>query len=431
MKRTCFMALVAAVAWLHSGVAQTLVPQANAGGLSIERIAWGKEIRDTSGVGHFSHRWLTPDPNEVEVLVFFPYGAEWLEMEEVSSAWAGSLPEGVGVERVPVALKISPIPASTYYVGKVLGIQDQVHAAILQRIGTKGAESLDERMEADELLAALGVPAGRFAELAGNPMTDTQADGLLRWAEHRYKDAVRTVRKRGGSGRARFPLLRINGKYAVLEGHPARTFQVANRLVRRELASRPSHEGPTNNEELTDWMAPRSGEIFRIPGSKWTGVYNHMRRELWQLDNEGDVSRSIPLRGEGDDSYFVFRTSLARDGKTYRNYSLWRYADQLRSFEGREGPQRYGAFLFADWLGAPDRERVELRFKGKKRMFAFSPDRTVEMQDGSNVVSGTWWLGAGRLYVSLGEMGTDYWPWEVAAHGLGFDVPYKSLTPWR
>ena len=226
-------------------------------------------------------------------------------------------------------------------------------------------------------------------------------------------------------------MIRVNGKFAVMERNSGRTFKVANRVIPRELGSLPSHDGPTNNEELAEWLAPRSGEIFHIAGIKWRGVYNHARREIWHLDNRGDLYRAAPLRGEGDESYFVFRTSLRRDGKTYHDYGLWRFAERLRSFEGPDGPQRHGAFLFADWLSAPDRGSVVLRFKGAKKAFRFSANGTVDMQDGAGSHSGTWWLRAGRLYVSLGEFGTDYWPWEVASHTLGFDAPYKSLTPWK
>ena len=426
-----FLARYALFGSFVAAVASLAVPTAHAADVALDRITWGNEIADRSQVGHFAHRRLTPDPDKVEVLLFFPYTEEWMRIDPAAGAWAASLADAVTVERFPVPSERSSVASSVYFVGKVLGIEDAVHDAIVRRIESRGVASLDEDTEADRLLTALGVEPGAFAKMSGNPFTETRADTYARWARNRHRAAVESVRKREGALRDTIPVITVNGKFAVMEGNPGRTVRVANRLIRRELGSLPSHDGPTNNEELAEWMAPRSGEIFRVAGTKWTGVYSHARREIWQLDNRGDISRSAPLRGEGDDSYFVFRTSLRWDGKTYHDYELWRSAHRLRSFEGRGGPQRHGAFLFADWLAAPDRGGVTLRFKGTKKTFRFSADGSVVLMDGSGSEPGTWWLQAGRLYVSLGELGTDYWPWEVASRTLGFDAPYKALTPWK
>ena len=170
MNNLGFLARAALIASLGWSIANFAVRSAYGADLAIDRIAWGKEIADQSNVGHFSHHWLTPDPNKVEVLLFFPYTEAWLRMEHAANAWADSLPDGVAVERVPIPSEKNHVPASAYFVGKVLGIENRVHDAIVMRIGKRGAGSLDEAAEADQLLTALGVEAGAFAKMSGNPL---------------------------------------------------------------------------------------------------------------------------------------------------------------------------------------------------------------------------------------------------------------------
>ena len=111
--------------------------------------------------------------------------------------------------------------------------------------------------------------------------------------------------------------LYINGRYTVSAsalGDPGEAYRIANRIIRQELDAGRTHDGPTNDAEFAEWMAPREGEVFgrqRFGRTlKFRGVYSHARRELWELDDAGAVTRAYRLTGEGERAYFA-----AGDGK--------------------------------------------------------------------------------------------------------------------
>ena len=231
-----------------------------------------------------------------------------------------------------------------------------------------------------------------------------------------------------------YPAFLINGKYVVdasLFADPADAYRVANRLIRLELEAGRSHNGPTNDLEFSTWMAPRSGEIYKRKwlGRKptWFGVYSHARREIWVLGKEGEVEKVLRLAREGDDSFFEHSDE---NGNLRRGHP-WRYARQFISFEGDNEPQRYGAFLLTDFLSAPDTHWVGLPFKGREAAMAFSADGKVEVSNDKGSMFGSWWLEAGHLTVSFGELGAQSWPWQEVAERVGFNVPQRSLTPWE
>ena len=62
---------------------------------------------------------------------------------------------------------------------------------------------------------------------------------------------------------------------------------------------------------------------------------------------------------------------------------------------------------------------------------AFSADGKVEARNDKGSMFGSWWLEAGNLTVSFGELGAQSWPWREVAKRVGFNVPQRSLTPWR
>ena len=234
--------------------------------------------------------------------------------------------------------------------------------------------------------------------------------------------------------RALAPAFLIAGRYVVSAdaiGDPAEAYRIANRIIRQELEAGRTHEGPTNDEEFAEWMATREGEIVgrqRFGKSlKFRGVYSHARRELWELGGAGEVRRTYRLEGEGHRAYF--RTSDT--GAAVRYAHVWRHARQYVAIEGEGGPQRYGAFLFADWLSAPETLWVGLPFKGREVAFAFTPDGKVEAHNDKGSVFGSWWLDAGNLNVSFGELGLQSWPWREAAAHVGFEIPEGSVKPWR
>ena len=161
-------------------------------------------------------------------------------------------------------------------------------------------------------------------------------------------------------------------------------------------------------------------------------MYNHHRQEFWSLGGaSGDVIAAYRLKGEGTESHWALQWK--KEGRKSPQWaSAWRRGRQYEAYRGEDGvPQRYGAFLLTDYLSAPETSWVGLPFKGQEAAFTFHADGKVEAASEEGPVFGSWWLEAGELVVSVGEYGVQSWPWREAAAHVGFEVPQRSLTPWR
>ena len=196
------------------------------------------------------------------------------------------------------------------------------------------------------------------------------------------------------------------------------------------LEAGPAHDGPTNLEE---WVATvPSGDLHssRIVGPSIRIVFNTNRRvtERWLLSKRGAITKVETLITNDGAAYLA---SPWR-GKTYRLLHKWRRANEYVFTRARGGGnQRYAPFLFTDWLCHPDRMAMPFPFKGKTINVKYNTDGTAVTAIEGNTVAGQWWLQAGELRVSFPEHGWDYWPWQVAAHRLGFAAPKRSLPPRR
>lgn len=409
--------------------------------IETEDIVWGNESEDLRLVGVIDPAFFTSDPDIVEVFELVNYTTSpWRRSEPFTRAWRDSLPEKVRVQRLPKTAgkqykhpytKLWPVYQRMYFAGLMLGLEPEVHEILfsLNRRGVRPRFGLEGMPEVARRL-------------------DVSLDEFRSWYRHQRVDAMvelanlmniakaRVLVSQGVDGKIQsmYPTLVINGRFVVdatVVGSPREAYRIANRVVRREIEAGRAPDGPTNSEEFAEWMAPRSGEVFRremvgrIP--KRSAIYNHARREIWSLDDDGAVARVYRLIGEGDESLFEFLD----DEKRLMHASLWRWGRQFRSFTTENGPQRYGAFLLTDFLSAPDTHWVGLPFKGRDAAMAFSADGKVEVRNDKGSMFGSWWLEAGDLTVSFGELGAQSWPWQEVAERVGFDVPQRSLTPWK
>lgn len=404
-------------------------------------IAWGRESRHREGIAVMDPPHFTPDRDRVEVVVFTRYTSEmWRASERLTRAWQASLPDAVVVTRAPRG----PVGSAKPALKRAWSLQRRLYLAA-ERLGAGGAanEVLGRMVRTNPygfkradrrawLARRIGVELAVLDRWAASPEVarDARVVGTIRASRVWAEEAMSLLTYRW----ALYPKFLIDGTYfvhAATVGHPRKAYRIANRLIREALERGRAPGVPIDNVTLTDWMAPRSGEVFhrerfgRTFGYK--GVYSADRREFWDLDANGGVRHVHRLTGEGRDAYFA--TKL-RTGRRYPH--VWRFARQYVSYAGADGrPQRYGAFLLTDWLSAPDTLWVGLPFKGREVAMAFTPDGRVEARNDAGSLFGTWWLEAGNLNVSFGELGIESWPWQEAAAHVDFEVPPRSLTPWR
>ena len=406
---------------------------------------WGHEDPYENRVATLDEPFLTP-PGRVEVVWVYCYTASAAgkpsagREDRTMRAWAESLPAQVDVRRYPCGMfsvqARRMLRESTWrrwerhqqalFTARLAGKEDAVHRALVRAV-VRDWRSLDRDSAVLDLLHGQGVSDDEIERWFRGP----EIGGLKLEAAQYAHLIAKTARRQGylrRGSKLRPPLLLIDGRYAVFGntvaryvGAPHRVLRVANRLIRDVLERGDAPEGPRNDEAFASWIAPRSGEIVWRQQVK--AVFSGWRNEFWMLDEKGRVEHVGRLVGEGDDSYF----RLPLPGHVV-HVPLWRSALQWRSFEGQP---RYGAFLLTDWLSAPETLWVGLPFKGRDVAMAFTPDGQVEARNDKGSVFGSWWLEAGNLNVSFGEMGIESWPWRKAAAHVGFEVPQASLTPWN
>ena len=379
-----------------------------AAGADPDEVRWGSEDRGAIRARSFEPRFLTPDPMRVEVEHFIAYTAEWTETDPLYRAWRESLPEGVDVVLRPVRGKHDPEHPETmvYYVATSQGDGGAAHDAITRLLGEAGYESLGPEARLARLLDATSIARETFDELAGGALRETPADAEARWSWAHHGRALQSARAHRRAAAGPWPTIVVNGERILVTKHArvaARTYRRANWLIREALGAGPSHDGPTDLLAFVKHMKPRSGEIFRYlgPGSnKVPLVFNHHRDEIWQLGTNGSIARVIPLVTDDPDPYFAWR----HDGFTWRQHNRWRRTVGYVSFLARDGaPQRYGAFVFTDWLSNPATGPVPIRFAGKDIEIEFHRNGTATAMTPEGPVEGAWWLEAGNLRVAIGQ----------------------------
>ena len=407
--------------------------------MDLAAIVWGQESAGQSAV--MDPPYFTAERGRVEVLMFPRYtDFTWQRAAPLIVAWRASLPDRVTVRRMPKGIggnKSHPyrdhweMHQRVYFAGELAGIEDQVHAAMADMIGLVGT-SLGSRPQVARLARTVGADPEAFAQWVEAPIVEAR----VRQASTADWERMLADTKHGAARNRRslYPAFVINGRYVVSADaieDPGRAFRVANRIIRQELEADRAHDGPTNDAEFAEWMAPREGEIFWRERfgkrQKFRGVYSHGRRELWELDDAGAVTRAYRLTGEGDRSYF----QASDGGDTVRYAHVWRHARQYVPIEGEAGPQRYGRLpahrlaygtryvvgpLAVQGPGLPDGVR-----SGRPRRGSHRGRIGVRV-----LVAGS--RQAQRVVRSARRA---VWPWQEAAAHVGFEPPAGSVAPWR
>ena len=392
-------------------------------------VAWGHE--QAGGALALEVPFSTPHRDRIEVVAAFRYtDRHLLERDAMMQAWRASLPPSVELLRVPLvweeeegdsrSLAHRRAHRNALLAGRFLGIEEEVHSALVKRLHA-APESLGTEALVRSFLVELGTAPSDYETVTSSVAFESawwEASTLgaaLRRAEAESQELVG------------MPWLLINGRHVTSSrqsGSAAATLRVANRLVRETLeAGPPFHDGPTDIPELIERLEQWSGEhLTNARTGNFRGVYNPWRRELWSFDEAGDL-RAVARAVHGRDAFWQWRSA---DGRRSGYTMNWRAG---LHYAPRAPRVRHGAFLLADWLSTG--RVVELDFKRHPTGLSFGPDGRVEARSGKGPVRGTWWLEAGALHVSLGEYGIDSWAWRRAAAQAGLEVGPESVVPWR
>ena len=392
-------------------------------------VTWGFEEEG----GHLALEvpFTTPDRERIEVVSAFRYTDPRVGVRDsMFREWRASLPDTVDILRVPLVWLRTESDTRSWeqrrqhrqvlLAARLLGVEDRVHAALLDSLNREPDGWGDEN-RAQDFLAAQGIELPMY-----EASVNSSALRALWWEGSTLSAAMQTARP-DSQDTGGVPWLLINGRNVTsshLAGSAAAAFRTANRLIREAMESGPPyHHGPTNIPELIEMLQRWPGaHLTNISTGGFKGVYNPWRRELWSLGESGEL-RSVAREVEGEDAFWKWRIV----GRHETNYAMnWRAGHY---YTPREPRVRHGAFLFADWLSGG--QVVELSFKQRPTGLSFAPHGKVEARSAEGPVQGSWWLEAAALHVSLGEYGIGSWPWREAARQTGFEVPPESVTPWN
>ena len=392
-------------------------------------LTWGNE--EDGGHLVLEVPFSTPHRERVEVVVAVDYmDPRFGERETMMREWRGSLPDTVDLLRVPVVWKRGEEDAErrvhrhhhrqALLAARILGIEDRVHAALVEALGPAPFDiGTDARVRS--LVLGQGAEASAYEAALRSPLLHAREwEGAILSAG--LQSATAAPAERGG-----VPWLLVNGRYVTgsrRAGSAAAAFRVANRLIRETLESGPPfHRGPRDIPELIERLEEWSGEhLVNAAGGRFKGVYNPWRRELWSLNDAGEV-RGIARERQG--SRRVWEWLDLESGRRVPAMN-WRAGFHYAPREPRE---RHAAFVLADWLSRG--QEVELSFKSRPVGLSFAAEGRVEARSAQGPVRGSWWLEAAALHVSLGEYGIASWPWREAARQVGFEAPSVAIAPWR
>ena len=391
-------------------------------------VVWGHEEEG----GHLALEvpFTTPNRERIEVVSVFRYTDSRVAARDLMfREWQASLPDRVDVLRVPMVWMRTESDDRAWerrrqhrrvlLAARLLGVEVRVHTALLQSPNS-ARQDLGNEDRIRAFLAAQDIELPSFEASASSPVFRA-----LWWEGSTLSAAMQTARSNQGEPGG-VPWLLINGRNVTssqLAGGAAEAFRTANRLIRETLESGPPyHLGPTNIPELIDWLERWPGlHLTNVKTGRFKGVYNPWRRELWSLDEAGQV-KSVARELEGEAAYWKWQGIDGRESNYAMNWRAGHY------YTPREPHVRHGAFLFTDWLSGG--QIVELSFKQQPTGLSFAPDGKVEARSSEGVVRGSWWLESAALHVSLGEYGIGSWPWREAARQAGFEAPPESITPW-
>ena len=389
---------------------------------------WGYE--ETGGHLALEVPFTTPNRERIEVVSAYRYAdPRVMAHDSMFREWRSSLPGTVDIVRVPIVWMRTESNAPSWkrrgqhrrvlLAARLLGLEDKVHTALLGFIARE-PQALGDESSTRAFLVAHGMELSSYEAIAGSP-----ALGALWWEGSTLSAAMQSARS-GSDDTGGVPWLLVNGRDVTssqLAGSAAAAFRTANRLIREAMESGPPyHHGATNIPELIDELEKWAGlHLTNVSGGRFKGVYNPWRRELWALDESGEL-RSVAREVEGEDAFWKWR-AVKGPGTSYA--MNWRAENY---YAPREPKVRHGAFQFADWLSGG--QVVELSFKQQPTGLSFAPNGKVEALSAQGPVRGSWWLEAANLHVSLGEYGIGSWSWTEAARQAGFEVSPASVTPW-
>jgi len=192
--------------------------------------------------------------------------------------------------------------------------------------------------------------------------------------------------------------------------------------IRHFQASHPSAtsllRGPSTEEQALAYLRGLDGQMFVLRDLPM--VFSPDREELWLVAQDDGAIADVGRMKKDDtrDGWIRITWDLPTKDWTYLNLRL--LAESV--IQGRTS-RRHPAFAFTEWLA--DGREVGLPVTGDTVAgLVFTTDGTVTARAADGVpITGSWWLEAGDINVSMADHGHRTWPWQEAADLTDYDGP--------
>ena len=345
-------------------------------------------------VGEINPPFVTPDPDQVEVIAFITYGNEaWITNYVLMTKWAKTLPSDVTVHYLPKkslwqtnphprAQPLRAVRQNLYHTALAMGVpSSRAHHAVAFFV-TRDVWALENTQSQRRYARRLKLDADEFQATREHPAVGFEGQ-VANWIERAHVTEKWRIAKNvaGVAERSRythFPELLIGGKYIVstsLRRKPIESYQMANWAIGQSLEDLDANRHwPRNTEELAAWLTPRDKQILsrRVNGAETEDfpagvVYEADKQRLWLLNADGGIRAIAKLTRTDDGStHFVYEKNGQTEVLRYvarhpparamdtprRNPATLRCIPARRSTPARERPERT-----AQARTAPDRHR--------------------------------------------------------------------------
>ena len=432
-------------------------------------IRYGTEVGPSPYIGEIDPPFVTPDPNQVEVIAVVTYGHR---------AWIINYPPDAPVDENPARQRQRAIlpteeptarhhppthPAATRSSAEPVPDRAAHGRRTPQSTRTHRADGRQQLLDTrepkvSETLCAQAQARPRAVPGEPHPPAVRWQGQVADWieiphAEERWRLAKEVAHNPLESIEHHFPELMINGRWIVsmtARADVRLTYRMANWAIRQELEKLHENSGwPRNAEQLAAWLAPRDKQILsrRANGTPTENfpagiVYEADKQALWLLNADGGI-RAIAKLTQTDDgsTHFVYE----KNGQM-EYFDIWRVTRQLMPWIRHDGtPQHYGAFLpeephlaEKDLNTQPKGVQLETD-TGTWKVHIHANGKATVVLGPRNVLLGEWTINNGYVELTTQDGQTQSWAqastraerWAQGSSGTDtFNVPPESIRPW-
>ena len=439
-------------------------------GVKTNDIRYGTEVGPSRYIGEIDPPFVTPDPDQVEVIAFITYGQRaWIINYPLMHRWTKTLPDNVRVQFLPqknlhqgnIHPRTQPLRAvrqNLYQTALHMGVESRKAHALIALMVTGDQWTLENPRSQRRYARKLKLNPEQFQANRTHPTVHWEGQ-VADWLEIAHSNEQWRLAKEVAHNpreiiEHHFPELMINGRWVVsmtARANVRLTYRMANWAIRQELENLRENSGwPRNAEQFAAWIAPRDKQILsrRVNNTETEDfpagiVYEADKQAIWLLNADGGIRAIAKLTPTDDGStHFVYEKNGQRE-----YFDIWRVTRQLMPWIRHDGtPQHYGAFLPEDPLlpeKDPNKQPRGIHLEtdtGTWKVHIHANGKATVVMDPRKVVLGEWTINNGYVELTTQDGQTQRWAeastraerWAQGSRSSDtYKVPPESIRPWH